>query len=329
MSSSDNILNLITKKLDGQASGPELEQLQEWLLADPLHQREYDDMLTIWEKSPGALRHSSFNTHHAWARINEQIQQKSKPQQPTVRVARLTATVKWMAAAAVLLGIVATGWYLLGNQLGWQVITAATNQSVQLPDGSTVLLRQGSILKYPSTFDAGERRVQLTGEAFFQVTHHAQQPFLITTEHAAIKVLGTSFLVNAQPAKDEVVVVTGKVSVTDKAREANQVVLEAGKRTVLKNNQFAQDIVTDSNYLSWNTGLLHFSNAPLAKVLEDITHQFGITVEIASAITSTTDAIPVNVTFDHQSLDQVLDELQLITGLVAKKEADKVVFYQK
>jgi ferric-dicitrate binding protein FerR (iron transport regulator) len=329
MSSSDNILNLITKKLDGQASGAELEQLQQWLLADPLHQREYDDMLTIWEKSPGALRHPSFSAHHAWARINEQIQQKSEAQQPTARVARLTAPVKWTAVAAVLLGIIAAGWYLLDNHLSWQVITAATNQSVQLPDGSTVLLRQGSTLKYPYSFDASERRVQLTGEAFFQVTHNAQQPFLITTEHAAIKVLGTSFLVNAQPVKDEVVVVSGKVSVTDKTREANQVVLVAGKRTVLKNNQFAQDIVTDSNYLSWNTGLLRFSNAPLAKVLEDITHQFGITVEIAPAIASTTDTIQVNVTFDHQSLDQVLDELQLITGLVAKKEADKVVFYQK
>jgi ferric-dicitrate binding protein FerR (iron transport regulator) len=328
MGSSDNILNLITKKLDGQASGAELEQLQEWLLADPLNQREYDDMLTIWEKSPDALRKSFFSTQQAWAKVNEQLQQNNQPQ-PIARIARLTAPMKWIAVAAVLLGIIATGWYLLGSHSNWQVITAVANQSVQLPDGSTVLLRQGSILKYPPTFDAKERRVQLSGEAFFQVTHHAQQPFLITTEHAAIKVLGTTFLVNAQPVKDEVVVVTGKVSVTDKAREANLVVLGAGKRIVLKDSQFAQDIVTDSNYLSWNTGLLRFNNAPLAKVLEDITHQFGTTVEIAPAIASTTAAIQVNVTFDHQSLDQVLDELQLITGLVAKKEADKVVFYQK
>lgn len=325
MSSSDNILNLVAKKLDGQASEAELEQLQEWLLADPLNQREYDDMLTIWEKSPEALR-KPFNTQQAWAKVHEQLQQNQP--QPTARIFKLT-TVKWMAAAAVLLGIVATGWYLLGNHSNWEVITAATNQSVQLPDGSTVLLRKGSALRYPTAFAANERHVQLTGEAFFQVTHHAQQPFMINTEHATIKVLGTSFLVNTQPVKDEVVVVTGTVSVTDNAQETNQVVLEAGKRTILKNSQFAQDVVTDSNYLSWNTGLLRFSNAPLAKVLEDITHQFGTAIEIDPSITSTTAAIQVNVTFDHQSLDQVLDELQLITGLIAKKEAGKVVFYQK
>lgn len=328
MSSSDNILTLIAKKLDGQASNAELAQLQDWLLADPIHQREYEDMLTIWEKSPEALRQPFFNTQSAWAKINEQVQPQVQIP-PAPRIVKNIVPIRWIAAAAVLLSIIATGWYLLGREAQWKVITATTNQSVQLPDGSTVLLRQGSALTYPAAFDVKERRVQLTGEAFFQVTHNAQQPFLITTEHAAIKVLGTSFLVNTQPVKDEVVVVTGKVSITDKAKETNQVVLEAGKRIVLRNNQFAQDIVTDSNYLSWNTGLLRFSNAPLAKVLEDITHQFETTVEITPAIASTTAAIQVNVTFDHQSLDQVLDELQLITGLTAKKEAGKVVFYQK
>jgi transmembrane sensor len=326
MSSSENITHLITKKLGGQASEAELQQLQEWLLADPLHQREYDELLTIWEKSPGALRQPSFNTQQAWAKLDGQLKPAS---QPAARILQLTARKRWMVAAAVLLGLIVSGWYLVNNRTHWQVVMASANQSVQLPDGSTVLLRQGSELKYPSAFDTKARRVELTGEAFFEVTHRAEQPFLITTQHATVKVLGTSFLVNTQSAKDEVVVVTGKVSVTDNARETNQVVLEAGKRTVLKDSRFAQEPVTDSNYLSWNTGLLRFSNTPLAKVLEDIAHQYGTPVEIDPAMLSAKAALPVNVTFDHQSLDQVLEELQLITGLVAKKESGKVVFYQK
>jgi len=329
MGSSDHIINLITKKLDGKASGAELEQLQEWLLADPLHQREYDDMLTIWEKSPDALRKPSFNTQAAWAKLDDQIQQGQAPVRAMPHSTALTGRMKWMAAAAVLLGMIAIGWYLRSDHTRWQTVLAVNNQLVQLPDGSTVLLRQGSELKYPAAFAEKERRVQLEGEAFFQVTHHEDQPFYIATRHAAIKVLGTSFLVNTQPAKDEIVVATGKVSITDNTRETNQVILEAGKRTVLKDSYFTRETVTDSNYLAWNTGLLRFSNAPLGKVLEDIAHQFGTPVELDPAIASTAATIPVHVTFDHQSLDQVLDELHLITGLTAKKEGSKVVFYQK
>jgi ferric-dicitrate binding protein FerR (iron transport regulator) len=142
-----------------------------------------------------------------------------------------------------------------------------------------------------------------------------------------VKVLGTSFLVHSTDAADEVVVVTGKVNVADKNENNNRVIITKGQRAVLQqDHRFFQDQVTDSNFIAWKTGQLNFNNTPLPKVLQDLSHYYGIPVQPDAALQASADAIPVTVHFNNQPLAQVLEELRLITGLQMKKEKDKIVF---
>src|SRR5690606_37260897 len=66
---------------------------------------------------------------------------------------------------------------------------------VQLPDGSSVVLHRNSTLKYPQTFDSTKREVYLIGEAFFEITKNAEQPFFVYAGEVIAKVHGTSFSV--------------------------------------------------------------------------------------------------------------------------------------
>jgi ferric-dicitrate binding protein FerR (iron transport regulator) len=331
MSHNEHIVTLIAKQLQGLATPQEAEELQQWLQSDAARRQEYDDMALIWQKSGPLLANPQFNTDIAWGKLDDKIAQlTARPKQPYHKViSYLFSSAKRVTAAVVILALIAFGGYWWYKQAQWQTFTAANkNETITLPDQSVVLVRKGSSIKYLRSFDEKERRVQLAGEAFFKVQHNEDQPFLVTTDNAEVKVLGTSFLVNSNTAVDEVVVVTGKVNVADKKENNNQVILTKGQRARLTNDQFYQDQVTDSNFIAWETGQLIFNNTALPKVLEDISHYYGTQVELAPAQQSAAAAIQITVEFTDQPLEQALEEIRLITGLTLKKEKDKIIFYR-
>lgn len=313
------------------ATPKEAEELQQWLQSDVANRQDYDDMARIWQKTGPLLANPEFNTDIAWAKLDSKIALASpRPQRQFHNViSYLFANTKKVAAAVVIFTMVALGGYWWYKQSQWQTFTAANkNETFTLPDQSVVLVRKGSTLTYPKSFDAKERRVQLTGEAFFKVQHNEAQPFLVTAGNTEVKVLGTTFLVNSSSATDEVVVETGKVNVTDKKSRQNQVTLTKGQRAVLSNERFYQEQVTNSNYIAWQTGQLVFNNTALPKVLADISHFYETQVELAPTLQSAAASIQITVEFNNQPLEQALEEIKLITGFSLKKEKDKVVFYR-
>jgi transmembrane sensor len=333
MNPKEHITGLIAKQLQGLATPQEADELQQWRQSDAACQQEYDDLAVIWQKSGALLAEPSFNTEVAWVKLDEQIAHltasESKPSH-TVLTILFSPTAKAAAAILILASTVAAGfWWHRHSQ--WQSFTAvAQNETLTLPDHSVVVVRKGSTIKYLKQFDAAERRVELTGEAFFSVQHNEHQPFLVITDHSEVKVLGTSFLVSSYEVNDEVAVVTGKVNVTYKHTEEknNQVILTKGQQILLRRGHFYQSAITDSNFIAWKTGQLNFNNTALSQVLQDISHFYGISVEADPTLPATDHTIPVTVHFNNQPLEQVLEELKLITGLQVKKENGKTLFYR-
>lgn len=88
----------------------------------------------------------------------------------------------------------------------------------KLPDGTSVLLKPGSSIRYPEKFSENKRQVCLEGEAYFEVKKESLRPFIVSTDEMVIRVLGTSFLVRAYKTEKQfkVTVTTGKVSVFKK-----------------------------------------------------------------------------------------------------------------
>jgi ferric-dicitrate binding protein FerR (iron transport regulator) len=331
MSQNEHIITLIAKQLQGLATSQEAEELQHWLQADAAHQQEYDDMAVIWQKSGPLLANPEFSADKAWLKLDDKIVQlnpRPKMHFDTI-ISTLFSSGQRVAAAVLVLAIIGIGGYWWYRQAQWQTVTAsAQNETITLQDQSVVTLRKGSSIKHLRSFDKKERLVQLTGEAFFKVQPNNNQPFVVSTEHAEVKVVGTSFLVHSTAALDEVVVVTGKVHVTDKSEYNKPVVLTKGQRAILAQNQLFQEPVTDSNFMAWETGRLVFNNSPLPKVLQDISHLYGMEVELAPGLQNTAGDIHVTVQFNNQPIEQALEEIRLITGLQTKKVADKIIFYR-
>lgn len=167
----------------------------------------------------------------------------------------------WMAAAVVTLLMVVGSWYFLrqGTHSGkadrpmatapaGDVLTEVTNQHdeprlVNLPDGSSVMLKKGSTLSFPQTFAGDTREIRLNGEAFFEVAKDASKPFYVFANEVVTKVLGTSFTIRSFPTDRQVTVAvkTGKVSVfrsEGKVKGSNPaVVLVPNEQVVFEKSQ--------------------------------------------------------------------------------------------
>jgi len=201
----------------------------------------------------------------------------------------------------------------------------------QLPDGSTVYLNSGSSLKYPVQF-IGERKVELTGEAFFDVVHNAEIPFHVNTRNLDIKVLGTSFdvIANEDEQTEEIVLQTGKVDVSSKSGKQlavmvpdQQLTLNIEKQTITKNE------VEASQYSTWKEGKLVFRNEDMQRVADRLSRWYNAEVVVDDRLL---DTYTFHATFIDEPLDEVLKLLSITTPLSfteVKRESNQQGVFQK
>ncbi len=118
---------------------------------------------------------------------------------------------------------------------------AGERKSFQLADGTKVMLNAGSTIKVSKNFNVSSREILLEGEAFFDVTHNAQKPFIIHTASMDVKVLGTAFNIKAYPTDKttETSLLRGSIEVTVKNDPGKVVILHPNEKIILPN--YAQD----------------------------------------------------------------------------------------
>ncbi|HRP57808.1 FecR family protein, partial [Agriterribacter sp.] len=118
-----------------------------------------------------------------------------------------------------------------------EVSKAGERKSIQLPDGTKVMLNAGSTIHIAEGFNTGSRELTLVGEAFFDVVHNAESPFIIHTSAMDIKVLGTTFNVRAYPGDktSETSLLKGSVEVTLRDNKKKKIYLRPNEKIILPN----------------------------------------------------------------------------------------------
>ena len=221
----------------------------------------------------------------------------------------------WVAASLILIALIASWFVWQDNQHAAtiQMITKQTlagqKLTVNLPDGSTVMLNSESKISYPYNFNS-KRDLTLEGEAFFNVAKDAQHPFTITSGEVKTKVVGTSFNVRAYhgDAEYSIAVVTGKVEVSDE--HGNHGLLHPDMKGVFSKakHQLLTSTYNSDMEIGWRDGILMFEEAELKEVLERLERWYGvtITVEDEKMLTGTYTG-----TYQNASLEAVLKGISL------------------
>ncbi len=142
---------------------------------------------------------------------------------------------------------------------------------VTLPDGTKVWLNAASTIKYPPAFSDNERKVILTGEAYFEVTKNERKPFRVLMEDStAVVVTGTHFNINAYQNEKEqqVTLLEGSVTVSNATNVAK---LEPGTQALIKNKLITKDKVLDAEEITgWKDGLFVFHDATIESIMMQI-----------------------------------------------------------
>lgn len=143
-----------------------------------------------------------------------------------------------------------------------------------LPDGTKVWLNAASSLRYPTSFTGGERKVEITGEAYFEVAKNAAMPFRVKmSDQATVEVLGTHFNINAyaDEAAIRATLLEGRIKVMD-------VVLNPGEQAQITADVKVLRQVDTSAVMAWRYGLFNFEGQNLKEVMRQLSRWYDIEV---------------------------------------------------
>ncbi|RZJ20494.1 MAG: DUF4974 domain-containing protein [Acinetobacter sp.] len=164
--------------------------------------------------------------------------------------------------------------------LGDNVLTtpAGGQYQVALADGSRVWLNASSSLRFPSTFTGSERRVELVGEGYFEISKSKDKPFIVNAKEIKVEVLGTHFNVNAYPDEQNTTttLVEGSVKVSHQLKSA---LLKPNEQTKLKNGQFEVRQIDVADALAWKEGYFVFDNEEIHSVMRKLSRWYNVKVE--------------------------------------------------
>ncbi|MGI4020206.1 MAG: FecR family protein [Janthinobacterium lividum] len=227
----------------------------------------------------------------------------------------------------------------------------AVRKKIILPDGTQVWLNSESKLVYDK--DMGKRNireVQLTGEAFFDVTHNKRRPFIINTDKISVKVLGTAFNIKAYPKdqKTETTLLRGSIELTVNNHSAEKVVLKPTEKFALidrkvkitnstKPDQTADITMMVQNVLpikvagkeyseevSWVDNQLVFSNESFEELAPKLERWYNVKLNIQN---SHLDTYHFSGVFTNENLVEALTALKLIKPFNFKIEMHDVTIY--
>jgi ferric-dicitrate binding protein FerR (iron transport regulator) len=158
-------------------------------------------------------------------------------------------------------------------------VPAGQHARITLPDGTLAWLNAGSTLRYPSVFGK-ERRVFLSGEAFFDVVPCTGAPFIVSTDSLDIKALGTQFNVFGYPQAPclKISLIEGSVKVYKPTAEEKGTLLNPRQQLHYENGQFRlEDCIDEDNFL-WKEGIFSFKKEHLNVIIEKLERYYDIEI---------------------------------------------------
>lgn len=255
----------------------------------------------------------------AWQRLQETIDHADEEETSPAHTGR-TVHMQWwhkaVAAAAIIVIIgCAAIWSFSGSTATQTYLCSApagSKTQVTLPDGSKVWLNGGSSLAYTNQFNDDNRRVELHGEAYFEVQKHQGKPFTVHTQGYDVTVKGTKFNVSAYD-DDPISTTTlmeGKVELSDGKQNLS---LAPGDAVQLnKATGQLQRHATDGLADGWRSGRLMYPDITLEQFVRVLSRQYNVNVHLADSHSAN---MRISVMLqNNETIDEVVSALTRITG---------------
>lgn len=307
----DRILELIARKLAGEATPEELQELQQ-LLPDDAGAADRSKVLDqFWNRRDD-------ETHPS---VEENLGKVLTKLELPVQEKKSIHPYRWLRVAAIFL-ILAAGSITYWKYSSRPEIPAlaslmekknakGTRSIIQLPDGSKIWLNADSKLRYPEAFKGKNREIYLNGEAFFDVAKNPEHPFIIHLANGTVQVLGTSFNVRAYDNEPvvETSVATGRIAFIPKyhttRRKQDTVFLTPDHKAsyTYTMETLSTDITSGKEDKAWTEGRLIFRSKSMEQIGVELERDFGKKVTF---LDEGPKAFIFTGAFENNSLDEIM-----------------------
>ena len=229
---------------------------------------------------------------------------------------------RWSAAAAAVVLLAFGGYYFhaardfsrQGERLLSVSVPYGQRVSLTLQDGTSVWLNAGTTLRYPALFTGRERRVEIEGEARFEVVHDAKHPFIVRTYACDVEVLGTKFNVAADETSRDfsTALLRGKLRVTNKLTRDDEIVMNTNDFVSLSGDRLALRSIDNSDDYLWPEGIFNLAGHNFGEIIERLESLYGVKIVVEKTASPRLDIIRGKIPV-AMGLDYALRALQKIT----------------
>jgi transmembrane sensor len=272
----------IRNYLQGNATAAEEKMLYLWIKEDHENRKLLFREKDLWHAAKLGTRELSDIELENWIELQDRIYV------PRQKALRLNQILRYAAIVIIAMG---AGWlghyfyssdFLNREQTERKTVKVSKGQikEIFLADGTHVWLNSDSQLSFPSEFSENNREVELSGEAYFEVTANEDSPFLVKTKNHTVKVTGTRFNVCEYPENKiiETTLEEGKVKIITGNLTKD---LFPGQQSSY-NTETARIRISEPDfevYTAWREGRYDFKNQPVSKVFKIIERWWDVTIE--------------------------------------------------
>jgi len=332
--------NLLAKKICGEATAEEIQELEELMRVHSEYHYAAQHIQDIWGLSckedtlaaeESLIRHLNRMKKMGIALTNEGGPVETRPNRYKKKILLIGIGGIGVAAAALFFLVRPLNHTTLPIVAKTSEVSTkmGSTSKLLLPDGSTVWLNAGSKLVYNKDFGSTSREVSLVGEAFFDVTHMPDMPFVIETQVMKVKVLGTRFNIKAYPndSTTETSVLRGRVEISPLKRPEQKFYLGANDKLILSNVQVRNQkepgnkipvalwgnitySKKDSTVIetSWVENKLIFDDEPFSSVAAKMERWYGVTINFAD---KKVEDIHLTGTLVNERIQEALEAFQI------------------
>jgi transmembrane sensor len=337
-SSFDSIAMMLPGYFSNEISEEDRAIVETWRQESLDNERAFRELQKVWDAYPLLHKMEQYNALEALMKVHKRIH-KNKSRHWISYLQRI--------AALLFMPLLLYSGYLtfknhpsgkaVPTESMWQTITTppGVKSCFVLPDSTKVWLNSSSSVTYPLSFTGDIRRVEVTGEAFFDVKEDQEHPFVAGLGKINVKVLGTRFnVINYEKENQvEVILESGNILLCQGTYNNEKTIadLKPGELAIYdkENNSYVIMAVQTDIYTSWINGKLIFKDESMDIVVRRLNHWFNVEIEVADK--EILDYV-YTATFQNESLDQILELLTISAPIryrVIQREKEEEIFSAK
>ena len=323
-----NEKRLINKFLAGEISDSELDLFKSWLTESCDNRKEFDEKNEIWQKTNLQAKHE-YNAEKGWKNILNNLNHSSISHKKQVANNQIVVFRKnifrSIAIAASVAFLIALGGVL--HDVIKQKPTLAINSAVTkiqtlegeratitLPDSTQVTINSETVVKYSSDFNVNDRKIWLSGEAYFDVATNVDKPLHVYLDNITVIATGTKFNIYSYGSENRVETTLEEGSVQVEISGKDIIHLSPGQQAIYftNNNNAIVNNVTTESFTSWKENKLRLNDTPFEETLRNIARRYNVVFEIQD---TRLFELKYTATFIDESIEDVMQMLKTVSPI--------------